>query len=171
MLRRVGYPTPHWSKQSGLTARKFFVIARRLVGIVPDALVNNRLRFCTADRAGRRPPTITAIFSEPRCAGDQAAVLGLLQALKHASPANVAGLTVKLVPIPSGRSVQLIGFIIQFAGHTTHFRVLLVMIKIARCEKPSGDPTIDDSYSRQLRQRAKNLPSMSLTSSGKWSVR
>jgi hypothetical protein len=98
-------------------------------------------------------------------------VLGLLQALKHASPANVAGLTVKLMPIPSGRSVQLIGFIIQFAGHTTHFRVLLVVIKMARCEKPSGDPTIDDSYGRQLRQRAKNLPSMSLTSSGMWSVR
>jgi hypothetical protein len=60
--------------------------------------------------------------TKPRFAGDQAAVLGLLQALKHASPANVAGLTVKLMRIPSGRSVQLIGFIIQFAGHTTHFQ-------------------------------------------------
>src|ERR1700730_2860489 len=49
------------------------------------------------------------------------------------------------MPIRSGRSVQLISFTIQFARHTTSFRVLLVMTKIARCEKPSGDPTIDGS--------------------------
>jgi hypothetical protein len=89
------------------------------------ALVDNRLRFCTADRARSRSLTIAKIIPALRFAGGQPAVCGLwhvLQALKDVWPTSVDGSTVKLTPIPSERHVQLIGFNVQFTGRTTPFR-------------------------------------------------
>src|ERR1700761_4081140 len=58
---------------------------------------------------------------------------------------SVDGLALKLTPIRSGRHVQLTGFKIQFAGRTTPFRMLLVMLKITRWRKAMARSTIDDS--------------------------
>jgi hypothetical protein len=109
--------------------------------------------------------------------GTALSVLGLLpmlQALKHARRTRIGTLMVKVAPIANGRNVRIFGSNVQFAGQATSFAPLLVTIAIVHCEMAAA---VDGSrrpfalYGRQPRLYAENLPSMSLTSSGMWSVR
>jgi hypothetical protein len=123
-----------------------------------------------ADRRGNRLPSHGLL-------GTAISVLGLLpmlQALEHARRSCVGTLIVKLAPIANGRDVRVFGLNVQFAGHTTSSATLLVTVGITYCEITAA---VDGSrppfviYRRQPRVYAENLPSMSLTSSGMWSMR